>query len=133
MDPSLQALVAEWLRLDRDEHTRAEIQFLVDNSKWAELDARMRPRIRFGTAGLRAQMAAGFARMNPLTVLQTSQGLAAYLLSTAEDQVRPPLSAYWPRTNLARRTTRTSRRAASSLDSTAGTTRGTTPPSPPPR
>jgi phosphoglucomutase len=87
MDPSLQALVDEWLRLDRDPETRAEIQHLLAAEDWPELEARMRPRIRFGTAGLRARMAAGFARMNPLTVLQTSQGLAARLLSGSRDQV----------------------------------------------
>jgi phosphoglucomutase len=87
MDPSLRALADEWLRLDRDHDTRAEIERLLAAEDWAELEARLRPRIRFGTAGLRARMAAGFARMNPLTVLQTSQGLAAYLLSAA-DQVR---------------------------------------------
>lgn len=35
--------------------------------------------IQFGTAGLRGRMAAGFSRMNSLTVIQTSQGLAKYL------------------------------------------------------
>ena len=36
--------------------------------------------LTFGTAGLRAQMGAGFSRLNSLTVIQTSQGLAKYLL-----------------------------------------------------
>lgn len=35
--------------------------------------------IQFGTAGLRGRMSAGFSRMNCLTVIQTSQGLAKYL------------------------------------------------------
>ncbi|KAI9872516.1 MAG: Phosphoglucomutase-3 [Pleopsidium flavum] len=34
----------------------------------------------FGTAGLRARMGAGYSRMNCLTVIQTSQGLAEYIL-----------------------------------------------------
>lgn len=34
----------------------------------------------FGTAGLRARMGAGFSRLNCLTVVQTSQGLADYIL-----------------------------------------------------
>jgi phosphoglucomutase len=37
--------------------------------------------IQFGTAGLRGKMQAGFAFMNCLTVIQTSQGLARYLRS----------------------------------------------------
>lgn len=39
----------------------------------------------FGTAGLRAPMGAGFSRMNSLTVIQTSQGLAQYLLDNVEE------------------------------------------------
>jgi len=41
--------------------------------------------LQFGTAGLRAEMGAGFARMNSLTVIQTSQGLADYLLGKHPD------------------------------------------------
>ena len=40
----------------------------------------------FGTAGLRARMGAGYAYMNCLTVIQTSQGLAQYV----KDQNRHP-------------------------------------------
>lgn len=36
--------------------------------------------LTFGTAGLRAQMGAGFSRLNSLTIIQTTQGLAEYLL-----------------------------------------------------
>ena len=37
-------------------------------------------RIAFGTAGLRSVMGAGYANMNYVTVQQTSQGLAKYLI-----------------------------------------------------
>ena len=37
--------------------------------------------LTFGTAGLRAQMGWGFARINVVTVMQTSQGLAEFLLA----------------------------------------------------
>jgi phosphoglucomutase len=84
MDPSLQTLLDEWLRLDKNEDTRSEIQRIAAEDP-AELDRCLRPRIRFGTSGLRARMSAGFARMNALTVLQTSQGLAAHLLATTPD------------------------------------------------
>lgn len=73
-------LAEEWLRLDRDEATRKEIQDLVETKDVAELELRLCDRIAFGTAGLRASMKAGFAYMNPLTVIQASQGLAAYVL-----------------------------------------------------
>lgn len=69
-----------------------------------ELQKRLSNRIEFGTAGkkhtplfqyhflkytfylgLRARMEAGFSRMNDLTVLQASQGLAAYIEQHVED------------------------------------------------
>jgi phosphoglucomutase len=72
----------EWLRLDKDESTRNEIQNLLVQGNTSELEARLRNRIAFGTAGLRGPMKAGFACMNSLVVIQASQGLAAYLLKT---------------------------------------------------
>lgn len=44
-----------------------------------ELERRLRTRIAFGTAGLRARMEAGFSRLNDVTIVQASQGLAAYV------------------------------------------------------
>jgi phosphoglucomutase len=82
MDPSLQDLVSEWLRLDQDVSTRSEIEQLVAANNTVELQLRLGKRIAFGTAGLRGKMEAGFSRMNSLTVIQASQGLAEYLLNT---------------------------------------------------
>ncbi|KAF8636547.1 hypothetical protein AX17_003359 [Amanita inopinata Kibby_2008] len=96
---SLENLVQEWLRLDRNITTRQEIQDLCETEDTAELEKRMRPRIEFGTAGLRGKMEAGWSRMNgkqqvdhgqgdfaiyldlDLIVLQTTQGLCAYVLA----------------------------------------------------
>lgn len=76
----VEALTQEWLRLDRDEITRSEILELVKQNSVKELDLILSSRLTFGTAGLRAQMGAGFSRLNSLTIIQTSQGLAQYLL-----------------------------------------------------
>ena len=40
-----------------------------------------------GTAGLRAKMGPGFNRMNPVTIQQTTQGLAKYLQQQAPQQL----------------------------------------------
>ncbi|THY61980.1 hypothetical protein D6C99_01058 [Aureobasidium pullulans] len=85
MDQTLQILVKEWLRLDQDESTRSEIERLVAENNTVELQSRLQKRIAFGTAGLRGRMEAGFSRMNSLTVIQASQGLAEYLLKTEAD------------------------------------------------
>lgn len=70
----------EWLRLDTNPITKADIQKLCDQQDAMELEKRMRPRIEFGTAGLRGKMEAGWARMNDLIIIQASQGLCAYVL-----------------------------------------------------
>ncbi|KAJ3380776.1 Phosphoglucomutase-3 [Entophlyctis sp. JEL0112] len=73
------SLAARWLRLDRDPVSRAAIAALLARRDFARLRPRLAPPIAFGTAGLRAEMAAGFACINQLTVIQASQGLASYI------------------------------------------------------
>ncbi|KAF8323198.1 hypothetical protein DL93DRAFT_2049976 [Clavulina sp. PMI_390] len=81
----LETLVQEWLSLDQNPDTRREIEELWAARNEAELERRLRKRIEFGTAGLRARMEAGFSRMNDVTVIQASQGLAAYLAENVAD------------------------------------------------
>ncbi|KAF3902665.1 Phosphoglucomutase-2 [Arthrobotrys entomopaga] len=64
------------------EPTRKEIQDLVAKGDNDELERRLRNRIAFGTAGLRSSMQSGFAHLNPLTIIQASQGLASYISTT---------------------------------------------------
>jgi phosphoglucomutase len=75
----IEVLARRWLDLDRDETTRKEIEALLRDNNKNELEQRLRNRIAFGTAGLRASMKAGFVHMNSLTVLQASHGLAQYI------------------------------------------------------
>ena len=77
---TVEALTREWLRLDKDEATRKEILELVKQDNVKELELVLASRLTFGTAGLRARMGAGFSRLNSLTIIQTSQGLAQYLI-----------------------------------------------------
>jgi len=80
MSKTTKELAEEWLGIDKDPTTRDEIYRLLVDGQEEELENRLRTRIQFGTAGLRARMEAGFSRMNSVTVIQASQGLAAYLL-----------------------------------------------------
>ncbi|KAJ6513795.1 hypothetical protein C8R47DRAFT_962826 [Mycena vitilis] len=82
---SLESLVSEWLRLDRNKATAEVIQQLWDQGNTSELEQRMRTRIEFGTAGLRGKMAAGWSCMNDLIVIQASQGLCQYVLKNVQD------------------------------------------------
>ncbi|POW16630.1 hypothetical protein PSTT_01187 [Puccinia striiformis] len=68
------------LSTSRNPTTRKEIEQLHQDKNYDALADRLCQRIKFGTAGLRAHMSAGFSRMNDVTVIQASQGLAAYLI-----------------------------------------------------
>ncbi|GAA5852110.1 hypothetical protein JCM8547_000160 [Rhodosporidiobolus lusitaniae] len=79
----LDSRVQDWLRLDRNPTTCAEISSLLSSpSGLDDLTRRFSSRIAFGTAGLRGPMQAGPSAMNDLVILQASQGLAKY----AEEQ-----------------------------------------------
>uniref|UniRef100_A0A7S1B5Q9 Alpha-D-phosphohexomutase alpha/beta/alpha domain-containing protein n=1 Tax=Corethron hystrix TaxID=216773 RepID=A0A7S1B5Q9_9STRA len=82
---SLLSRARDWASWDPNPTTRASVLSLVAA---ADLDA-LRPlfsppgaRLSFGTAGLRAPLRPGPRGMNDLTVVQTSQGLAAHLRAT---------------------------------------------------
>lgn len=73
--------IEDWLAIDVNPKTREQIQILATNpsKNYNELNDMLNKRIVFGTAGLRSKMEAGFNRMNDVTVLQASQGLAEYI------------------------------------------------------
>lgn len=76
---SVSTLVKQWLEWDRDPATREAVETLVAKNDTKRLQRILGRRMKFGTAGLRSTMGPGNAHMNHLTVLQTAQGLAAYL------------------------------------------------------
>ncbi|MDA8289897.1 MAG: phospho-sugar mutase [Actinomycetota bacterium] len=77
---ALRAKVEAWMAEDPDPATRAELAALVAVGDRAELEARFAQPLRFGTAGLRAALGAGPARMNRAVVRATTAGLARWLL-----------------------------------------------------
>ena len=83
-----------WLVQDPDSETRAELRLLLqqaqdrDPAAVADLHSRFDERLKFGTAGLRGEIAAGSNRMNRVLVSQTAAGLAAYLLENV-GRLRP--------------------------------------------
>ncbi|XP_030372628.1 glucose 1,6-bisphosphate synthase [Scaptodrosophila lebanonensis] len=78
-DPELDQQIRNWIKWDRNETTRNQIMNAVRCEDWNTLRARLLNRIEFGTAGLRACMRAGFDSMNELVVVQSAQGLCAYI------------------------------------------------------
>jgi len=75
----------EYIRIDPFADTRFEVSSLVEANDSKALEGLLGSRLEFGTAGLRGPMGGGYNRMNGLTIIQTTQGLAKYL----EEQFGP--------------------------------------------
>ncbi|MGB1605368.1 MAG: hypothetical protein ACPIOQ_72220, partial [Promethearchaeia archaeon] len=78
----IEELAQTWLAVDYVPQTRKAIETLLAAGDKPALEKLLRKRLAFGTAGLRGPMGAGFSRMNPVTVLQCTQGIVAYLEKT---------------------------------------------------
>ncbi|XP_061729731.1 phosphopentomutase isoform X1 [Cydia pomonella] len=78
-DLKLDAAVEGWLKIDKNPETRKEVLDDIANSRWDKLRGSMLKRQKFGTAGLRGRMGAGYTGMNDVVVLQTAQGLCSYI------------------------------------------------------
>lgn len=89
VEASLETEVQGWIDADPDPQTSAEASTLLasalagDTAAEAQLRSAFAGRLAFGTAGLRAELGAGPARMNRVVVSQTSAGFAAFLLDRA--------------------------------------------------
>jgi len=78
-DQALRTLTAAWIEGDPDPETQRELTALIAAGALDEVKARMTPPLVFGTAGLRARVGAGAARMNRATVIRATRGLADFL------------------------------------------------------
>ncbi|CAK4075306.1 phospho-sugar mutase [Vibrio sp. 16] len=77
--------VTHWLEKDPDPRTREELQLLIDEKQFDELDDRFSQRLEFGTAGLRGKVGCGPNRMNRLVIQETATGLGHYLIEQVEN------------------------------------------------
>ncbi|EDW60255.1 glucose 1,6-bisphosphate synthase [Drosophila virilis] len=85
-DKELDAQIKKWVKWDRNQDTLAQIMEAVRNEDWDTLRCRLCRRISFGTEGLRAVMRAGFDSMNELVVIQSAQGVCAYIKEQYPDE-----------------------------------------------
>ena len=85
----------QWLTFD--EETRKELEAITDEK---EIEDRFYKELAFGTGGLRGIMGAGTNRMNKYTVGKATYGLANYLRSRNEGEIKVAL-AYDSRNNSA--------------------------------
>jgi phosphomannomutase len=82
------ARAEQWIALDPDPETRAELEGLLAVGDDDALAERFAGRLAFGTAGLRGAMGAGPMRMNRLVVRQSAAGIARHLLAEVDDAAR---------------------------------------------
>jgi phosphomannomutase len=75
----LRPQVEAWMAADPDPVTRAELAGLLESGDTAGLADRFSQPLQFGTAGLRAALGAGPARMNRSVVRRTTAGLARWV------------------------------------------------------
>lgn len=94
-----------WASQDPDETTRAEVARLLTRLAEGDADAenhlvaQFSARLTFGTAGLRAELGAGPARMNRVVVSQTTAGLVRHLNARRQERVPHLVVGYDARTN----------------------------------
>jgi phosphomannomutase len=85
-----------WLAAEPDADVRDELGALIiaaERGAVDELATRFDGRLQFGTAGLRAAVAAGSTRMNRLVVRQAAAGLGRWLLDRERDGTIPDASS----------------------------------------
>lgn len=75
-----------WLKSPIDEHTKSEIQRMIDNSDHTDLIDSFYKDLEFGTGGLRGIMGAGSNRINKYTIGMATQGFSNYLLKSFSGQ-----------------------------------------------
>ena len=79
-DALLYEAAARYISWDPNEETKAQMSSFVETRNVVELRAALNFRLAFGTAGLRGAMGPGYNKMNDLVILQTTQGIAKYLI-----------------------------------------------------
>jgi phosphoglucomutase len=70
----------DYIAKEKDADFRAEVEKLVKEEDWKELEDRFYRDLEFGTGGLRGVIGGGYNRMNTLVVKSATQGLATYLI-----------------------------------------------------
>jgi phosphomannomutase len=95
-DDELISIATQWLDAEPDDDIRAELTGLIDAAQAGDVDelaGRFDGRLQFGTAGLRAAVAAGPMRMNRLVVRQAAAGLGRWLLDAEASGEIPDAAA----------------------------------------
>lgn len=97
--PDIIRRIETWLRPPFDPDTRQQLQQLIDDNNYAELQEAFYTTLDFGTGGLRGIMGVGTNRMNRYTIGLATYGLAHYLKEQFPNQAIRVAIAYDSRHN----------------------------------
>jgi phosphoglucomutase len=78
----------DYLAKERDAHFKSEVEALLKEENYKELEDRFYRNLEFGTGGLRGIIAGGYNRMNTHVVKSATQGLAAYVIKAFPDKAK---------------------------------------------
>jgi phosphoglucomutase len=78
----------DYIAKEKDATFRAEVEKLLANENWKELEDRFYRDLEFGTGGLRGLIGGGYNRMNSLVVKSATQGLASYIIKTFPEKAK---------------------------------------------
>lgn len=81
----------EYVETEKDKFFRDQVETLINQKNFDELEDRFYTDLEFGTGGLRGVIGGGTNRMNPLVVRNATQGLASYVIKASYTE--QPLSA----------------------------------------
>ncbi|MDA3957322.1 phospho-sugar mutase [Oceanispirochaeta sp.] len=88
------AKAKDYLQKENNLHFSKQVETLLAEENWEELNDRFYTDLSFGTGGLRGVIGGGLNRINPYTVRKATQGLANYILKYAPRDKRRVALAY---------------------------------------
>lgn len=78
----------DYINQEKDERFRKEVEQLVQEENFKELEDRFYQTLEFGTGGLRGIMGGGTNRMNTLEINLATQGLANYVIKAFPEKAK---------------------------------------------
>lgn len=85
ISPEAFANLQKWLTDDEFSAYKNEIESMIKNQEWKDLDDAFYTRIRIGTGGIRGKIGAGPNRINLRTIGEAAQGLANFIADFGQE------------------------------------------------
>ncbi|AEF82505.1 phospho-sugar mutase [Leadbettera azotonutricia] len=76
----------DYIAREKDANFKGQVEKLLADGDFKELEDRFYRNLEFGTGGLRGVIGGGYNRMNTLVVKSATQGLAAYLIKACPEK-----------------------------------------------